>query len=76
MAALLLPRRMIGDSARRRLADGGFKTGEECVSAGAGQLLIEELADEYDVSQTVALYRLQALGFIPIGVQVQMHLID
>ena len=76
MAALLLPRRMVGDSVRRRLADGGFKTGEECVRGGSGQQLIVELADEYDVSQIATLYRLQALGFIPDGAQVQMRLID
>lgn len=76
MAALLLPRRMVGDSVRRRLADGGFKTGEDCIRVGHGQLLIEQIADEYDVSQTATLYRLQALGFIPTGAQTQMRLID
>ena len=76
MAALLLPRKMVGDSVRRRLADGGFKTGEDCIHGGVGQLLIEQIADEYDVSQTATLYRLQALGFIPTGAQTQMQLVD
>ncbi|MHB1327682.1 MAG: ImmA/IrrE family metallo-endopeptidase [Gemmatimonadales bacterium] len=76
MAALLLPRRMVGDSVRRRLADGGFRTGEECVLRGAGHLLVEGLSDEYDVSQTATLYRLQSLGFIPDGTQHQMRLVD
>jgi len=76
MASLLLPRKLTGDSVRRRLADGGFKTGEECIRAGSGQLLIEQVADEFDVSQTVTLYRLQSLGFVPTGAQTQMSLSD
>lgn len=76
MASLLLPRRMVGDSVRRRLAAGGFKTGEECVHHGAGEQLIVELADEYDVSQTATLYRLQSLGFIPAGTQAELRFAD
>jgi hypothetical protein len=76
MAALLLPRRMVGDSVRRRLADGGFRTAEDCIRRGSGQRLVEELADEYDVSPTATLYRLQQLGFISTGEQRQMNLSD
>lgn len=76
MAALLLPRRMVGASVRHRLADGGFKTAEDCIRGGAGQQLIEQISLEYDVSQMATLYRLQALGFVPKGAQTQLHLSD
>ncbi len=74
MAALLLPKRMLVASVRKRLTDGGFKSAEECVLRGDGENLIREIANEYDVSHTAVLYRLQSLGFIPSGMQAQMQL--
>ena len=74
MASLLLPRRKVSDSVRKRLADGGFKSGEECIASGNGEALVRSVADEYDVSQTAVLYRLQDLGFIPKGAQRQIRL--
>lgn len=76
MAALLLPKRMVSESVRKRLKDGGFKSGEDCLARGHGEELVREISDEYDVSQLASLYRLQDLGFIPTGVQKQMRLID
>jgi hypothetical protein len=76
MAALLLPRRMFGASTKRRLSSGGFESGEACLQRSHGESLVRELADEYDVSQTVTLYRLQQLGFFPVGTQQWMRLTD
>jgi hypothetical protein len=76
MAALLLPKRMVAESARMRLRDGGFKSGAECVALGHGEVLIREISNEYDVSQAAVLFRLQALGFVPTGVQMEMRLVD
>jgi hypothetical protein len=76
MAALLLPRRIFGVSTKRRLTDGGFESGEACLRRAQGESLVRELADEYDVSQTATVYRLQALGFFPSGTQEQMRFTD
>lgn len=69
MAALLLPKRLFSTSTTKILADGGFASGEDCVKRGHGESLVRELSDEYDVSQTATLFRLQALGFLPSGAQ-------
>jgi hypothetical protein len=45
---------------RKRLSDGGFKSGDDCFRCGEGQRLIREIADEFDVSQTATLFRLQS----------------
>lgn len=76
MAALLLPRQMVGNSVKKLLADGGYSTAVECLERGDGERLIADLSREYDVSQTATLYRLQGLGFIPTAPQYQMQLID
>lgn len=76
MAALLLPKRMISQSVRLRFEGGGFKSGTDCVARGYGEILVREISTEYDVSQTAVLFRLQSLGFIPIGVQQEMQLTD
>ncbi|MEX2181897.1 MAG: hypothetical protein WD771_07630 [Gemmatimonadaceae bacterium] len=76
MAALLLPRQMVGTSVRKLLAGGGFSTAIECLERGEGERLIGDLSCEYDVSQTATLYRLQGLGFIPSASQFQIQLID
>jgi len=76
MAALLLPKHMFAESTKKRLSDGGFLSGEDCLKQGHAELLVRELADEYDVSQTATLYRLQAMGFIPSGAQARMQFAD
>jgi hypothetical protein len=76
MAALLLPRALISASTRKRLADGGFKTGDECFRRGHGRTLIREIADEFDVSHIATLYRLQKLGFVSREHQREMTLTD
>lgn len=76
MASLLLPTKMVADFVRKLLADGGYKSGEECLARGGGELLVHELSDEYDVSQTVALYRLQRLGFLPKDSQMLIRFAD
>ena len=76
MAALLLPRTMFSASAKKRLADRGFKSGNDCVQSGYGESLIRELSDEYDVSQQATLFRLQALGFLPSGMQTRLRFFD
>lgn len=76
MAALLLPKKIVSESVRKRFKDGGFKSGEDCVARGHGEGLVREISDEYDVSQIATLYRLQDLGFVPTGVQKQFRLTD
>jgi hypothetical protein len=72
MAALLLPRRMLGESVRRQLSKRDFASVEACISQGAGEQFVKDLAEEYDVSATATLFRLQALGFIPDGSQLSV----
>jgi len=76
MAALLLPRRLFGASAKRCLGDGGFKSGEECLNRGYAEHFVRELSDEYNVSQQATLLRLQALGYLPSGTQARLRLVD
>ena len=76
MASLLLPRQHVSVYVRTLLADGGFKTGEECLAHGSGELLVRDLSNEYDVSQTATLYRLWSLGFFPKDSQMRMQLVD
>lgn len=76
MAALLLPRSLVSTVVRSRLADGGFKSGDDCVRAGSGEKLVRDVAEEFDVSQTATFYRLQKLGFIARGQQSMMQLTD
>ena len=76
MAALLLPRRLVSATARRLLADAGFKSGDDCLRRGEGENLVRAVANEFDVNQTATLYRLQALGFFPRVPQTDFRLTD
>lgn len=74
MASLLLPREMIVRSVREQLSASAYKDGENCLREGGGELLVRTLSDEYDVSHTLTLYRLQKLGFFPKGTQMMIGL--
>lgn len=76
MSTLLMPRSLVAASVRETLSDGGFRSGEDCIRRGYGETLIRDVADEFDVSQTATLYRLQKLGFIPRGHQTSIRLTD
>lgn len=74
MVSLLLPRELVSNVARRQLANLGFESGDDCVERGGGQELVRSIADDFDVSHTAVLYRLQELGFIPMEAQGQLQL--
>jgi hypothetical protein len=69
MAALLLPRTLFSESTYETLRRHQVSTFADLIRAGSGGSAIRELADEYDVSQTLVLYRLESQGFIPSGLQ-------
>lgn len=76
MAALLLPRALFSSSVRRELAECDVPSFEEGIRQGRGEELVRVLSREYDVSGSATLYRLQALGFVPKGLQSSMRFTD
>jgi hypothetical protein len=69
MAALLLPRSLFSESTREVCRRNTTSDLEEMIRLNRALNAIHDLADEYDVSRTLVLYRLKALGFIPSGLQ-------
>lgn len=76
MAALLVPRSLFSHSVRRTITETGFSTFEEAIRKGHGEDIVRALANEYDVSSPVTLYRLQGLGFAPKAAQTRMRFND
>lgn len=76
MASLLTPRKLFGAATRRVLKTLAVTSFEEAIVAGHGQIALRTLADEFDVSKQATLIRLQTLGFVPIGPQSKLDLVD
>lgn len=76
MTALLLPKTLLAESVRAACVRGALRTFDDAIRCGRGALLLSELADEYDVSKTMMLYRLEALGFVPRGEQHRLQLTE
>lgn len=76
MTALLLPTALLTQSVRAACVRGAMATFVDAIHRGRAALLLSELADEYDVSKTMMLYRLEGLGFIPRGEQHQLQLTE
>ena len=74
MACLLLPQKLVAESVSRLLGIHGLQSFGEGVQQGLGEALLEKVSNEYDVSLTATLYRLQALGFVPSGSQLRLEL--
>jgi Zn-dependent peptidase ImmA (M78 family) len=73
MSALLMPRKLFTSSARSLLSRRGFESFEVAIRRGVGEGLVREIATEYDVSFEAALYRLEALGFVPKAGQMGLR---
>lgn len=76
MAALLLPRDLFITSTEVACSRYDASAFEGVLQRGHAKALIYELADEYDVNPTVALYRLESMGFVPDVHQRRMRLLE
>lgn len=65
MAALLLPRAMVGARVQQTLAERGCASLEDAMRAGQLEAVIRDLMQHFDVSMQLVTYRLQQLGFLP-----------
>lgn len=76
MASLLLPRGLFSDAVRQLLAQRGVGSFEEEIRRTGGESFVSALAEEYDVSLSMTLFRLEALGFIPQHAQGRLRFHD
>ena len=74
MAELLLPRRLFSMSLEKVVAGLGYSSFENAARGRDSSTATSALADEFDVSSTMIVYRLQDLGFLGGGDQFQMGL--
>lgn len=65
MASLLLPKRLLIPRVYRVLRDLGISDFSEALARQMDEDFLRRVADLFDVSWQAALFRLQALGFIP-----------
>ena|GEM_PF-913368 len=76
MTTLLLPKQLFKDSVQAACEQNAAPTFEDALRRERAQLIVSDLADEYDVSLTMVLYRLQSLGFVPDSEQRRLRLLD
>lgn len=74
MAELLLPRRLFEKELATALNACSYSSIEDAARERDSGAITTALADEFDVSLTMVIYRLQELGFIRNGLQLQMGL--
>lgn len=72
MAELLLPRRLFAKGLATTLDERGYSSIEDAARERNSDAVATALADEFDVSLTMVVYRLQDLGFIRSDFQWQM----
>jgi hypothetical protein len=65
MAALLLPKRLFSETVHQALEARGAMSFERAMRAGDAEIVVRELADDFDVSLSMTVLRLEELGFIP-----------
>lgn len=65
MSALLLPRRILAAQVKEVCDAKSVKNPEAAFVAEKGRLVLDALADIFDVNPRVVLYRLQELGYLP-----------
>lgn len=76
MTTLLLPKHLFKDSLQAACDLNAAPTFEDALRRERAQLIVSNLAEEYDVSLTMVLYRLQSLGFVPDSEQRRLRLLD
>lgn len=74
MAALLLPRWLLGPRVDAVLRAHDLPSFAEAIRTGVAGELIQELCDQFDVSQEAMFYRLQAFGHVPNVAQPELAL--
>lgn len=64
MASLLLPRELFNDKVRTAIESVDVGSFDDAVRSGNGEKVVTSLANCFDVSQEVVLYRLRELGYV------------
>jgi hypothetical protein len=72
MTALLLPRRLFAEHVKAACTSRLVTTVEAAVGSGAGEQLIRDIADVFDVNPIMVFYRLQDLEFLPKDVSQEV----
>jgi hypothetical protein len=75
MASLLLPKRLFGVSVRNLVKDSNCESFENLILGGGADEALRALSDEFDVSLTATLIRLETLGFVPRSCQAAFSMV-